>query len=223
MNPTPNQQTDRLLPMGFTRISQAPDSVPSAQVSGQGRVADDSKDWTIEPHGPEGQFALYEGRNGHLHGLRLCNLSDFDGNREKTLRAILEGHSALRTAPTLQATVVPSVERIEFFIRSHYGTPKDSVDVICRRNLAHELQSELLTLTHQEPASNAGEEVARLREVENEARYVQQNLRSLRGAFIELRERSKKQDKAWMQTFVECADTAVEHLNKVVTILESKL
>lgn len=53
--------------------------------------------WSFEPHGPDGQFALYEGRTRHTHGKRLCNLSDFDGNREDTLRAILTGHALLQS------------------------------------------------------------------------------------------------------------------------------
>lgn len=39
--------------------------------------------YTIEPHGSEGEFALYYGRSAVAHGLRLCQLSDFDRNGER--------------------------------------------------------------------------------------------------------------------------------------------
>lgn len=42
------------------------------------------EEWSIEPHGAEGTFALYQGRDLMHHGARLCNLSDFDCNGEKT-------------------------------------------------------------------------------------------------------------------------------------------
>lgn len=32
--------------------------------------------YTIEQHGPQGQFALYFGRNSARHGNRLCNIND---------------------------------------------------------------------------------------------------------------------------------------------------
>lgn len=44
--------------------------------------------YTIEPHGPAGQYALYFGRDKDHHGLRLCNLSDFDMNAPETIRLI---------------------------------------------------------------------------------------------------------------------------------------
>lgn len=34
--------------------------------------------YSIEPHGEEGTYALYQGRSAVTHGMRLCNLSDFD-------------------------------------------------------------------------------------------------------------------------------------------------
>lgn len=51
--------------------------------------------YSIEPHGQPGEFALYLGRTMTSHGLRLCQLSDFDRNGE-TLRAdILRGLNTL--------------------------------------------------------------------------------------------------------------------------------
>lgn len=47
------------------------------------------KEWSIEPHGAEGTFALYQGRDYGHHGARLCNLSDFDCNGEKTRGLIM--------------------------------------------------------------------------------------------------------------------------------------
>lgn len=36
--------------------------------------------YSIEPHGPEGQFALYFGRGFSKHGFRLCNITESDEN-----------------------------------------------------------------------------------------------------------------------------------------------
>lgn len=46
--------------------------------------------YSIEPHGPEGQYALYLGRGPGSHGLNLCALSDFDAaSKGETERQIL--------------------------------------------------------------------------------------------------------------------------------------
>lgn len=45
--------------------------------------------FTIEPHGPDGQFALYIGRDNNHHGFRLCNLYDFDMNKKETIDSIV--------------------------------------------------------------------------------------------------------------------------------------
>ena len=42
--------------------------------------------WSIEPHGKD--YALYSGRSKTLHGARLCNLSDFDSYKIKTISMI---------------------------------------------------------------------------------------------------------------------------------------
>ncbi len=47
--------------------------------------------YSIEPHGPEGSYALYRGRSKTTHGLNLCRLSDFDwGVRGVIIRQLLE-------------------------------------------------------------------------------------------------------------------------------------
>lgn len=40
----------------------------------------------IESHGNE--HAIYSGRDRDHHGYRLCNVNDFDMNKERTLRTI---------------------------------------------------------------------------------------------------------------------------------------
>lgn len=39
--------------------------------------------FSVEKHGQGDEFALYLGRSGMAHGLRLCQLYDFDKNGEK--------------------------------------------------------------------------------------------------------------------------------------------
>lgn len=46
--------------------------------------------YSIEPHGPSGQYVLHFGRNATFHGLNLCTLYDFDRNGEATRKAIVE-------------------------------------------------------------------------------------------------------------------------------------
>lgn len=55
--------------------------------------------YCIEPHG--NQNALYFGRDSQSHGLRLCNVSDFDKDKDKTIKKI--------------ETALNQVELIEFF------------------------------------------------------------------------------------------------------------
>jgi len=44
--------------------------------------------YSIEPHGPEGNYAIYLGRCPHKHGARLGNLSDLDMNGDKFIELI---------------------------------------------------------------------------------------------------------------------------------------
>jgi hypothetical protein len=46
---------------------------------------DTESKYSIEPHGEEGQYALYYGRDYQHHGERLCNLYDFDVNKDKVI------------------------------------------------------------------------------------------------------------------------------------------
>lgn len=46
--------------------------------------------YSIEPHGKEGNFVLYFGRNSMRHGLNLCTLNDFDKNGEQTRKLIVD-------------------------------------------------------------------------------------------------------------------------------------
>lgn len=52
--------------------------------------SNDRQKFSIEPHGQDGQYALYVGRDVSHHGLRLCNLYDFDKNRESTISMIVK-------------------------------------------------------------------------------------------------------------------------------------
>jgi len=45
-------------------------------------------EYSIEPHGPTGSFALYRGRCPHRHGLNLCHMTEFGPNGE-LLRALI--------------------------------------------------------------------------------------------------------------------------------------
>ncbi|MCK9576854.1 MAG: hypothetical protein M0R51_13195 [Clostridia bacterium] len=51
---------------------------------------DTESKYSIEPHGEEGQYALYYGRDCQHHGARLCNLYDFDMNKDKVIRDICD-------------------------------------------------------------------------------------------------------------------------------------
>ena len=44
--------------------------------------------YSIEEHGDG--YALYLGRDQDHHGLRLCNLSDFDSNKENIIKTIVD-------------------------------------------------------------------------------------------------------------------------------------
>ncbi len=97
--------------------------------------------WTIEPHGPEGQFALYEGRSPLFHGSRLCNLSDFDANGAKTMARIVS---------TAQPRGDVDVEGI---IRAHmnsmpvnYDLLTESIHLAAKINAAHALANPLKRL-----------------------------------------------------------------------------
>jgi len=46
--------------------------------------------YSIEPHGPPGQYALYFGRSPHFHGYNLCAVLDFDANGENTRRMLVD-------------------------------------------------------------------------------------------------------------------------------------
>ena len=70
--------------------------------------------WTIEPHGPEGTYALYSGRDDQHHGLRLCNLSDFDADMERTCRlitAIPELLAAAQAVLAVEAVLYAAIEK----------------------------------------------------------------------------------------------------------------
>lgn len=57
-------------------------------------AASQSQLFSIEPHGPGGQYALYHGRDMHHHGARLCNLYDFDSAGERTRKSIVDALNA---------------------------------------------------------------------------------------------------------------------------------
>jgi len=46
--------------------------------------------YSIEPHGKEGNYVLYYGRDMYHHGLNLCTLSDFDKNESDTIKKICD-------------------------------------------------------------------------------------------------------------------------------------
>ena len=52
--------------------------------------SDTESKYSIEPHGEEGQYTLYYGRDCQHHGARLCNLYDFDMNKDKVIRDICD-------------------------------------------------------------------------------------------------------------------------------------
>lgn len=52
--------------------------------------------YSIAPHGQPGEFALYAGRSAFAHGLRLCQLSDFDRNGEKLRHDIVRALNQYR-------------------------------------------------------------------------------------------------------------------------------
>ena len=54
--------------------------------------------YSIEPHGPSGEFALYLGRSISSHGFRLCQLSDFSHDGEKIRVDILLGLNTLASS-----------------------------------------------------------------------------------------------------------------------------
>ena len=65
--------------------------------------ANQAEKYSIEKHGPDGQYALYFGRDMNHHGARLCNLYDFDRNENATREAIvdaLNNNAHLTTALT---------------------------------------------------------------------------------------------------------------------------
>lgn len=48
---------------------------------------------SIEPHGDG--YAIYSGRDNEHHGFRLCNVNDFDMNKENTLNLLRIALSAV--------------------------------------------------------------------------------------------------------------------------------
>lgn len=74
---TPEQAWEAWDYRGSVRMEMMPAAGPGNQFS-------------IEQHGPGGQYALYIGRDNFHHGMRLCNLYDFGKNDNATRKAIVE-------------------------------------------------------------------------------------------------------------------------------------
>ena len=53
-------------------------------------LGEKTNEFSIEEHGPKGNYALYRGRSMKRHGLNLCCLSDFDHAGESTRQLIVK-------------------------------------------------------------------------------------------------------------------------------------
>jgi hypothetical protein len=103
-------------------------------MSGTYFQSNDRQKFTIEPHGAEGQVALYIGRSNNDRGARLCNLYDFDINKKSTIDSIetaLNNNNHLRSNNPISEDVSNVV--IEWM--QSCGIDYDDLDIKSLKNM----------------------------------------------------------------------------------------
>ena len=94
--------------------------------------------YTIEPHGPKGTYALYQGRSNEMHGARLLNLNDGDAAMSEHLTLI---ETALNSFSDLQNFAQDSDEAVKALSLNVEQLEKEIVELKEKLALLWEIQS----------------------------------------------------------------------------------